>query len=104
MVRPSLDPDAPYADCAEHGNGLTSLQFRRAKGAETEEVALAVTNADVLQFERRGATFIFSAARFGEPFVSAQWESLDLSGEVLAGLFLCSHSADVVEQAVFHDV
>src|SRR5262245_7257790 len=29
MVRPSLDADAPYADCAEHGDGLTSLQFRR---------------------------------------------------------------------------
>ena len=25
MVRPNLDADVPYADCAEHGDGLTSL-------------------------------------------------------------------------------
>src|SRR5262249_49747279 len=38
MVRPSLEADAPYADCAEHGNGLTSLQFRRSKGTNTEQM------------------------------------------------------------------
>src|ERR1700733_1141904 len=59
MVRSSLDPDAPYADCAEHGSGLTSLQFRLTKGAITQQIVLPVTNADVLQFERRGGIFFF---------------------------------------------
>ena len=104
MVRPNLDPDAPYADCAEHGSGLTSLQFRRTKGAITEQIVLSVTNADVLQFERRGGNFIFSAACYGEPFVSAELTNLDLGDDVLAGLFVCSHSGDVVEQATFRDV
>ena len=45
IVRPTLEPDAPYADCAEHGDGLTSLQFRRAKGANTEQILLPLTNA-----------------------------------------------------------
>ena len=62
--RASLAPDAPYADCAEHGNGLTSLQFRRSAGTNAEEITLAITNADVLQFERRGTTYTFSAARY----------------------------------------
>lgn len=104
MVRPSLEPDAPYADCAEHGSGLTSLQFRRIKGAKTEEIALAITNADVLQFERRGGKFIFSAARYGDPFVTAELTNLDLGDEVFAGMFICSHSADMVEKAAFRDV
>lgn len=104
MVRPTLDPDTPYADCAEHGDGLTSLQFRRAKGANTEQIVLSVTNADVLQLERRGNNFIFSAARYGEPFVSGELTNLDLGNEVLAGLFVCSHAADVVESAIFRDV
>lgn len=104
MVRPNLEPDAPYADCAEHGNGLTSLQFRRTKGANTEEIVLSVTNADVLQLERRGNRFIFSAARYGEPFVSGELTNLDLGDEVTAGLFICSHTADVVETAIFRDV
>lgn len=104
MVRPSLEPDAPYADCAEHGSGLTSLQFRRTQGADTEEIKLAITNADVLQFERRGGRYIFSAARYGEPFVSAELTNLDLGDEVLAGLFICAHNGDVRERAIFRDV
>jgi TolB protein len=103
MVRSDLEAEAPYADCAEHGSGLTSLQFRRARGADTEEIKLAITNADVLQFERRASTYIFSAAHFGEPFVSAELTNLDLGGEPYAGLFVCSHDGSVLETAVFRD-
>jgi TolB protein len=104
MIRPNLEPDAPYADCAQHGDGLCSLQFRRTKGANTDQVRLAITNANVLQFERKGTSFIFSGARFGEPFVSCELTNLDLGEEVYAGLFICSHTADVVEKAIFRDV
>jgi TolB protein len=104
MVRPNLEADAPYVDCAEHGSGLTSIQFRRSKGANTEEIKLAITNADVLQLERKGSNYIFSAAHFGEPFVSAELTNSDLGGEVYAGLFICSHNADVIETAIFRDV
>ena len=37
IVRAGQDADAPYADAVVHGDGLTSLQFRRTKGAITEE-------------------------------------------------------------------
>jgi hypothetical protein len=104
MVRPTLDADAPYADGAEHGDGLTSLQFRRSKGTNTEQIVLSITNADVLQFERKGNACIFSASRYGEPFVSSRVPDLDLGDEVYAGLFVCSHAGDVVERAVFRDV
>jgi len=105
MVRPSLEADAPYADCAAHGgDGLTSLQFRKTKGANTEQIRLAVTNASVLQFERKGNAYIFSAARYGETFVSAQLTNCDLGDEVLAGLYLCSHNGEVLEKARFRDV
>jgi len=65
---------------------------------------LPVKFADVLQFERRGNVYIFSAAKYGEPFVSAELKDLDLGEAVLAGLFLCSHNADVKEQAIIRDV
>src|SRR6266850_2148190 len=32
MVRSSLDSDSPHVNAAVHGDGLTSLQFRRGKG------------------------------------------------------------------------
>jgi TolB protein len=104
MVRPSLDADAPYADCAEHGDGLTSLQFRPGKGTNTQQILLTITNADVLQFERKGNTYVFSAARYGEPFVSKELTNFDLGDEVYAGLFVCAHNSNVVEKARFRDV
>ena len=105
MVRPNLDADAPYADACEHGeHKLTSLQFRGTKGAISEQIELPLAGAEVLQFERRGKTYIFSAAHFGEPFVSVELKDFDLGDDVFVGLFLCSHNADIKETAVFRDV
>jgi TolB protein len=104
MVRAGLGDDAPYADCAEHGDGLTSIQVRRSKGAATEQIVLPITHADVIQFERRGSAYIFSAAKAGLPFVSSELPTFALADDVCVGIFLCSHNADVVEKAVFSNV
>jgi len=104
IVRTSLDADSPYADAAVHGDGLTSLQLRRTKGAITEQVESPLEGADVIQLERKGTTYVFSAAKYGEPYVPVQVTDLALGDDVYAGLFLCSHNPDVVEKAVFRDV
>jgi hypothetical protein len=104
MVRPSQDADAPYVDGVVHGDGLTSLQFRRTKGAITEQVESAVKGADVIQIERKGQTYIFSAAKFGDPFSNSQIIDVNLGDGVLVGLALCSHNGDVTERAIFKDV
>jgi Tol biopolymer transport system component len=104
MVRKSLDGDSPYADVAVHGDGLVSLQFRRAAGAETEQITSDITGADVVQLERKGNTYIMSVAKFGRPLVSERLNGVDLGDEVFAGLFVCSHDADVVERAEFDNV
>ena len=104
IIRAGHDGDAPYADGVIHGDGLTSLQFRRTKGAMTEERRPEIKGADVLQLERRGNTFIFSAAKFGDPFVTTEIQDLPLGDEVLVGLALCSHNPDVIERAVFSNV
>ena len=104
MVRPNQDADAPYVDGVVHGDGLTSLQFRRTKGDVTAQTELAVKGPDVIQLERKGGAYIFSAARYGEPFTTAQIADVNLGDEVLVGLALCSHNADVTERAIFRDV
>jgi TolB protein len=104
QVRASLEADAPHASAVVHGDGLTSLQFRKAKGAETEELKFERGGADVIQLERRGDTLSMSAARFGETFVTQSVESLPLGEEVYVGLFVCSHDAQVTERALFRDV
>ena len=104
MVRSSLEADSPYADAAVHGDGLTSLQYRRTRGAETEEVQSSATGPDFLQLERKKNTYVLSVARFGEPLTVSQVAHLALGDEVYAGLFLCSHNADTVERGLFQDV
>jgi Tol biopolymer transport system component len=104
MIRSSFDTSSSHICVAVHGDGLTSLQFRRAAGGLTEEVRSNVTAPSVIQLERRGNTFIMSVANAGEPFSMVHFEELMLNDEVYAGLFICSHNPDVAEKAVFHNV
>src|SRR5579871_3276823 len=54
MVRQSLDGKSPHINAVEHGDGLTSLQWRPTAGAQTQEHKLKMTHANVLQLERHG--------------------------------------------------
>lgn len=103
MVRSDLAADSPHGSAVLHGDGLTSLQFRKTKGAPTEEIRSKVSAADVLQLERKGNTYRMSVARFGDVFTTDE-VSLDLGDEVYVGLFVCSHNKDVTERAVFNNV
>ena len=104
MARTSLEANSPQVSAAVHGDGLTSLQYRRTAGATTEENRSELTGADVIQLERRGNTFTLRAAKFGEPFQVREVTDIDLGDEVYVGLFVCSHNKDVVEKGVFQDV
>jgi len=104
IARTSLEADSPYADAAIHGDGLTSLQFRRTAGAITEQIQSAQKAPDFVQLERKGNTYTLSVARFGEPLTASQITDLPLGDELYVGLFLCSHNPAVVERAVFRDV
>src|SRR6478609_1499816 len=43
MVRPSLDSTSAHINAVVHGDGLTSLQFRRAKDSITEQRVSTIT-------------------------------------------------------------
>jgi TolB protein len=107
MVRASTaDFDSAYVDGALHGDGLTSLQFRKARGEDTAQIEMpAAKSSNVIQLERRGNVFIFSAARFGEPFEVAEIKDVpNVPEEAFVGLFLSSHNAEVMEKVVFRHV
>lgn len=104
MVRKSLDAKAAQINAVVHGDGLTSLQFRRTDAATTEEKKSATTHANIVQLERKGNTYTMRAAKFGEPFITEEVTDLNLGDEVYVGLFVGSHNADVVETGVFKDV
>ena len=118
IIRQSLDPDSAYVDVAIHGDGLTSLQFRDERGANTHEVRANTTKPGRVRLDYRDgyatmaiadpavahsagtatATFTappaFSGAatriRFAEPFY--------------VGLGVCAHDEDTTERATFRNV
>jgi TolB protein len=104
MVRKSMDGNSAHVNAVEHGDGLTSLQFRRTTAAQTEEHKLKMTHANILQLERKGNQYIMRAAVYGEPFQTDTIANIDLGDEVYVGLFVGSHNADILETGVFGNV
>ncbi len=104
MIRKNLDTDSAYADIAVHGDGLTSLQFRRVQGGITEQVQSQVKSPDVVQLSRKGTKISMAVAHAGEPLQSVEGIELDLGDDVYVGLYICSHNADVIEKGVFSNV
>jgi Tol biopolymer transport system component len=104
IIRDHLGTSSPHVNAAVHGDGLTSLQYRKAEGVDTQEETVPVRAPGVIQLERKGNTFIMSAAVAGQPFTVVQVQDIELKNEVFAGLYVCSHNPDVSETAVFSNV
>src|SRR6185312_6263028 len=104
MIRKTLDGNSPHVNAVEHGDGLTSLQWRPTAGAQTFEHRMKLTHANILQLERKGDMYIMRATIYGEPFQTDTLTGVDLGDEVYAGLFVGSHNADVLETGVFSNV
>jgi Tol biopolymer transport system component len=105
MVRQSLDADSAYADAALHGDGLTSLQYREAKGALTREIQASVSGPRRLRLEKRGKYLSMSIAREGEALRPAGGSfRLLLEEPFYVGLGVCAHNDAALETAVFTNV
>jgi Tol biopolymer transport system component len=104
MVRKDLDGKSPHVNAVVHGDGLTSLQFRRTAGAQTEEIKAKMTHANIIELERKGKTYIMRVAKYGEPYFTEQVADIDLGDDVYVGLFVGSHNKDVLETGVFNNV
>jgi hypothetical protein len=104
QIRATLDSVSPHVTAVVHGNGLTSLQFRRAPGGVTEEIQSPDSGADVIQLERHGSVYTMSVARFGDTLTTEQVRDVPLGDEVYVGLFVCAHNDTVTETAHFRNV
>ena len=104
MVRESTDKAAAHVSAVAHGDGLTVMQWRVLRGAfmrdPEDEIFSDIKNVQVIQLERSGKKFTMRVALPGEPLQTVGSHEMEwLKDEVLAGLFICSHKEDVVEQA-----
>lgn len=102
MVRASLDADAPHVAAAVVDAGTATL--RSSGRGMADESASSVSNPDVIQFERRGDTFLLSAARRGDAFGEPVETKAELGEEVYAGLFVASKNPDHAAEARFRNV
>ncbi|HLO98387.1 MAG TPA: hypothetical protein VK171_07325, partial [Fimbriimonas sp.] len=105
LVRQTLEADSAYADIALHGDGLTSLQYRDAKGATTHEVQANVSGPVRLKIEKRGKYLTIYVGDKGEEFqLAATSPKIEFSEPFYVGLAVCSHEDDTLETAKFSNV
>jgi Tol biopolymer transport system component len=109
MVRETTDDDASQISAVAHGDGLTVLQWRELRGAymrdPEDEIFAPKKGYSILQLERHGKRYTLRAAHEGEPLQQIGMHQMNsMKDEVLAGLFICSHNADVMEEAKMWNV
>ena len=113
IFRQSLDKGSVYVDVALHASGLLSLQYRDQQDGATVEIRSrpmiwvgaageATTMPRRLRLTRRGA-FVYLSV--GDPFrYDGESIRIPLEGEFYAGIGVCAHDKDAVEQASFANV
>lgn len=104
IVKNDLKSNTKHVNASVHGDGMTSLQYRKSTAGETLETVSKDTLTQVIQLERKGTTYIMSSAKFGEEFSSVQVKDLEMDDEVYVGLYVCSHNPDIVETVKFRNV
>ena len=105
MFRQTLDADGVYVDAAQHGAGMSGLQYRRGKGAITQDIELSTLYPQRLRLEKRGNTITMFGSLRGEPLhqVGASVK-LALDGPFYVGLGVSGHDTKTAETAVFSNV
>jgi len=101
MVRQGLEADAANVGVAVHGDGLIILHYRKDKGGPTMEIKSTIKNPATVRLERHGDVFALSVAKAGQDFQQVAALTVKLPDPVHAGLFMCSHEADITETATF---
>jgi len=109
MIRASEDEGSPHISATLHGDGLTVMQWRDFKEGEMkdpeDELFAKGSGYEIIQLERAGEVFFMRAAVPGKPFEEiGSYQMANMPEKVLAGLFICSHSPEVTEQATAWNV
>lgn len=105
MVRQDLDTDAAYANAAVHADGLTALQYREAKGAQTHEIQTNVTGPKRVRLEKSGQ---YVSMLVGDDPASMHAAGgsfrMELTDPFYIGIGVAAHDSTKAETAVFSNV
>ena len=102
MFRQTLDAGGVYADVGVHGSGLTALQYRGERGANTQDIELNIEAPRTLRLEKRGDAFTLLLSMKGEPLhpVGASIR-VHLREPFYVGLGVVSHDVDTTDKVQF---
>ena len=103
MIRDGIESDAAYIDVVIHGDGLTSMQYRKTKGGDTFEIQAPVKAPNKIKLEKTGEQYTFYYASKDNVFHPGGTITLKLKNN-LTGLIVCSHDSTISESAIFSDV
>lgn len=109
MVRAGEGEDAAHMTATVHGDGMIALQWRRLRGAHMrdpqDEIFTKKKATEIVQLERIGKVFIMRVAHPGEPLQEiGRTDAIEMPDEALAGIFMCSHNAEVLEEGLAWNV
>ena len=103
MIRDGIESDDAYVDVVIHGDGLTSMQYRKEKGGATFEIKAPVKFPNKIKLEKTGGQYSFYYALEDNVFHPGGTISLKLNKSYV-GLIICSHDSTIFESAIFSDV
>lgn len=105
MFRETLDSGSAYADVGVHGADLTALQYRTARGANTQDIELNIPTPRTVRLEKRGDTFTLLLSMQGEPLhpVGAAIK-LHLKEPFYVGIGTVSHDVATTDNIAFSHV
>jgi hypothetical protein len=105
VIRQDLDPGSAYVDVAQHGDGLTSLQFRREKDGTTAEIQSMVASPVRVRLDKLGdVVYLSVAGADGVLRPSGASVTLHFSEPFYVGLAVSAHDDAAFETAVFSRV
>lgn len=109
MIRESEDESSVSINAVQHGDGLVVLQWRGKTGANMrdpeDEIFFPTKKVyQVLQLERKGNIISMRVGNPGEPLQLVGSHEMPLPESVLAGLYICSHDENAVEEVKVWDV
>ena len=105
IIRQDMDTASIYVDVAVHGDGLTSIQYRRAPGDITREVQANISAPGRVGIEKRGDYFSMLTASGDNPLeFSGGMFKLPIVEPFYIGLGVSAHNNETIETAIFSNV
>lgn len=109
MIRESEDAGSVSINAAQHGDGLVVLQWRGKQGENMrdpeDEIFFPTKKVfKVIQLERKKNTITMRIGNPGEPLQLVGSHELAMPESVLAGIYVCSHDENTIEEVKVSDV